>query len=149
MEKIEWLIIGLVVAYLLFQDEIMSIGGNLIDKWAAAIQKMEGYFPGSKAYANRNPGNIKASREPWQGQIGIDSSGFVIFDTYENGLRALKISLTNAATGKSSVYRPTDSLFDFFARYAPSTDNNNPNQYALFVAREIGVDPNTPISQLV
>jgi len=36
------------------------------------------------------------------------------------------------------------NLYDFFHRYAPSSDNNNPNQYAETVARNMGIDPSQP-----
>ena len=139
-----WVLLGLLIAYALFSDSV----GGLIDKWAEAIKRFEGWTPESLSYRNNNPGNLRPSSEPWQGQIGINQN-FVVFDTYENGLRALKISLINAATGKSRVYNPSDSLYDFFARYAPASDNNYPRQYAEFVAAQLNVDPNIEIRQLV
>lgn len=39
---------------------------------------------------NNNPGNIKFSKaNNWQGQIGRDHAGFVVFDTAPHGLRAM------------------------------------------------------------
>jgi len=61
----------------------------------------------------------------------------------------LKISLQNAANGHSSVYKSSDTLYDFFGRYAPSSDNNEPRKYAEYVAAQLGVEPTTQISQLV
>jgi hypothetical protein len=143
---------GLLIAYLIFsgsENYIMESGKNLIEKMADAIQRFEGWAPGSVSYKNNNPGNIKASNEPWIGQRAIDSRGFVVFDTYEHGRRALLISLTNAATGKSSVYSPTDSIYEFFGKYAPASDSNQPRVYAQYVAKEIGINPDASISQLV
>ena len=148
-KEMVWLIIGVAVAYLLLEETIMSTGDSLLDKWAQAIQRMEGWTPTSLSKRNNNPGNIKAGSQPWQGQVGVDSRGFVIFDSYENGIRALKIILTNAATGQSTIYHPTDTLYDFFGKYAPDADSNNSRQYAQYVANSIGVSPDTPISQLV
>jgi len=142
--KLTWILLGLLLAYIVFGDSV----GGLIDKWADAIKRFEGWTPTSLSFRNNNPGNLRPSPEPWQGQISV-SNGFIVFDTYENGLRALKISLINAATGRSRVYSPSDSLYDFFARYAPASDNNYPRQYAEFVAAQLNVDPNTPIGQLV
>lgn len=149
MQNVRWLLVGLVLAYFIFQDEIGGIGSGLLDRWAEAIKKFEGWTTSSLSFRNNNPGNLRPSGQPWQGQVGIDSNNFVVFDTYENGWRALKISLTNAATGRSSVYRPTDSLYAFFGRYAPASDNNYPRQYAEFVAGQLGVDPNIEIRFLV
>ena len=126
-----------------------SEGSSLLNLMADAIQRFEGWTPSSLSYRNNNPGNIRPSAQPWQGQVGIDSHGFVIFDSYENGRRALLISLTNAASGKSSVYSPDDSLYDFFSKYAPAADNNQPRIYAEYVAKQIGVDPEISIRQLV
>lgn len=148
-KQLTWIVLGLVVAYLLLEGEIMSIGESLLDKWAAAIQRFEGWAPNSLSYRNNNPGNIKASREAWVGQVTVDDRGFVVFDNYEHGLRALKISLSNAASGKSSVYSPSDSLYDFFGKYAPDEDQNDSRRYAQFVAESIGVSPETQISKLV
>jgi hypothetical protein len=150
-DRIIYIISGLIIAYIIFSEgeKIMTSGKGLIDKMADAIQRFEGWTVGSLSQKNNNPGNIKASPEAWQGQQGIDSHGFVIFDTYENGRRALLISLTNAASGKSSVYSPSDSLYDFFSKYAPASDNNEPRMYANYVASQIGVDPNNTIGTLV
>lgn len=42
---------------------------------------------------NNNPGNIKASANAWKGKIGKDAGGFEVFDTAQNGLRAMGILL--------------------------------------------------------
>ena len=81
--------------------------------------------------------------------IGKHSLNFCIFETYEKGFEALKLLLTRAATGKSSVYDPEGDLYDFYSHYAPSADNNNPRAYAEAVAREIGVPATTKIKYLV
>jgi hypothetical protein len=38
------------------------------------------------------------------------------------------------------------NLYDFFHRYAPASDNNNPAQYAESVAKRLAVDPAMPVS---
>lgn len=129
----------------------MTATKGLLDKVADAIQQFEGWTAGSRSYRNNNPGNIKSfGGEAWLGQVGVDSANFVIFDTYEHGRRALLKLLTNAATGAiMPSYTPQMSLYDFFSRYAPSSDNNEPNRYAEFVANQVGVSPSDPIGQLV
>lgn len=47
---------------------------------------------------NNNPGNLKDLGIPWQGLVGHDAEGFCIFDTPENGLRALAMNLVSAQT---------------------------------------------------
>jgi hypothetical protein len=150
-----YVLLGIAIAFFLFQQRegiqtmVTSLGGNLLDKMADAIQRFEGWQVGSRSYRNNNPGNIRGSGVQWQGEVGRDAQGFVIFDTYENGRRALMILLRNAATGQSGIYSPSDSLYSFFSKYAPSQDNNEPAVYAKYVAEQIGVTVDTQISQLV
>lgn len=121
--------------------------GSLIDKWADAIQKFEGWFPGSRSYRNNNPGNIR-----YVGQkraIGQDDKNFCIFKTYEDGRAELIDLLKRAAEGRSRVYKPTMTLLDFFKTYAPSSDNNHPETYANAVAKMIGVPTTTRIVDLL
>lgn len=45
---------------------------------------------------NNNPGNIKwSASQTFHGQIGQDSAGFIIFDTMENGIRAIAVIIKN------------------------------------------------------
>jgi len=152
-ENFVYIILGLFAAYFLFssREGIMTATKGLMDKVADAIQSFEGWQPGSISYRNNNPGNIRFfGGEHWQGQIGVDSRQFVIFDTYENGRRALIKLLTNAATGAIMPnYTPQMSVYEFFAKYAPATDNNEPRHYAEFFAGQVGINPSDSISTLV
>jgi hypothetical protein len=109
------------------------------------------YPAGTRSYRNNNPGNIKYG--PFAescGATGKDKDGFAKFESYLDGFNTLKALINNAATGKSSIYKPTMTLEQFFSKYAPSTDGNDPSAYARTVARKLGVDQTTfPISQLV
>lgn len=117
---------------------------GLIQKWASAIQQMEW---GGKTPTNNNPGNLKGSG--WQGQVGSSSNGIAIFSSFADGWNALIKMLTNDASGYSSIYSPSDTLYTYYAKYAPASDNNDPVNYANFVANYLGVSPDAPISQLV
>jgi len=131
----------------------------LLVPFCLAIQSREGFFKpgenkayphGTRAWKNNNPGNIKYG--PFAkncGAIGQDDKGFAVFPSYEKGFTALKTLVTNAATGKSDIYKPTDSIFQFFSRYAPSTDHNDPQSYANEVALKLGVPTSFQISGLV
>ena len=120
---------------------------NLIGKWAEAIKQHEGYFKGSRSYRNNNPANARFVGQ--KGAIGRDDKGFAVFATYSDGMKYLQAMLLNAATGKSKIYKPTMTLYDFFAKYAPSSDGNKPRQYAESVAEQMGVSPNDQISSFV
>lgn len=128
---------------------------KIID-WAEATKEHEGYYKpgevdgypnGSPSYRNKNPGNIR-----YVGQkraIGRDKSNFCIFATYDDGYRELKDMLVRACSGKSTSYSPEMTLLQFYEKYAPSSDNNFPRNYALFVAKRIGVDITTKIKTLL
>ncbi|MDI6777559.1 MAG: peptidoglycan DD-metalloendopeptidase family protein [Patescibacteria group bacterium] len=129
-----------------------------IEQWALAIKKHEGFiapcaqYPkGSRAYRNNNPGNLRyTSYSASLGLIkGKDDKNFVIYQTYDIGFNALKKFLTDAANGKLISYKPDMTLYQFYSKYAPSTDGNYPKGYAESVAWVMGVSPNTKIKDLL
>ena len=129
---------------------------KLLRKWAGAIQVYEGYYPFSRSYRNKNPGNLKFTGYTQSlGAIKADVAGFCIFPTYEAGFEALCQFLKDAANGELKAYhspgaKPSDfTLLQFFAAYAPSSDKNNPNAYASFVARQLGIGPEIKIATLL
>lgn len=103
------------------------------------------------AFANNNPGNIKdtafGGTAGWQG-------GFTKFATAEEWVKALMDKLDyNKANGvdwvsNGSAYNGNMSLTQFFQKYAPSGDNNDPIAYARAVATGSGVSPNTAIKNI-
>lgn len=123
--------------------------GNKLHEWALAIQLFEGYFKGSRSYKNNNPGNLRYSGIFAAMAIGKDDKNFCVFETYEKGLDALKTLLKRAATGLSSVYKPDDTLLQFYGKYAPSSDGNHPLSYATYIAKRIGVTVDTKIKELI
>ncbi len=84
---------------------------------------------------NNNPGNIKSTlATTWDGEIGVDSDGFLIFDTAAAGLRALAVLLRTYAD--RDCVRTIEQLV---ARYAPG-GVNAVDGYASFVAEDVGVN---------
>lgn len=81
---------------------------------------------------------------------GASNGKFQSFATPEQGRAALEHQLELYQTGKSkSGIKPTDSLFEFTSKYAPSGDGkNDPLAYATFLSKKLGVSINTPISRL-
>ena len=98
---------------------------------------------------NRNPGNIDFNpRNDWQGQIGKEPGGrFAIFDTPENGIRALGKLLINYR-GKDGMPgvggKGIDTVLETIDRWAPSNENDT-QAYASAVAKRIGVSTTDPI----
>lgn len=87
---------------------------------------------------NNNPGNIKIG-DDWQGASGDDGT-FVKFETPEMGARAMAKVLNNYQ--KKHGLR---TIRGIVGRWAPAGDNNDPDAYANYVAKEVGIDPNTEV----
>ena len=91
---------------------------------------------------NNNPGNIRGSNAfKWDGEIGRDSGDFVIFDTPENGLRALARTLR--------TYRRNyglNTIRGIVNRYAPTSENNT-SAYMSHAARTLGVSVDAPLDR--
>lgn len=91
---------------------------------------------------NHNPGNITVGPSRWQGQTGVDRAGdghqFVVFDTPQNGLRALAIDLT------TKHRRGLRSVRQIITTYAPPGSNDT-NAYIRQVSSSLGVDPDAPL----
>lgn len=113
-----------------------------LENMARAIMDFEGWFEGSAAQRNNNPGNIKFAGQP--GAIGKDNQGHAIFETFEAGWNALINQLRIAFEGTSRVYNPSMSLYEFFSKYAEA----NSIPYAQFVAAKLGVAPETKLSEI-
>jgi hypothetical protein len=122
-----------------------------ISQFAEAIKLYEGwhapgapgYPKGSVSYRNKNPGNLRYS--PFESS---NVNNFSVFKTYEDGWKALIHQVRIAVTGKSKVYKPSDSILQFFDKYAPSSDNNYPVNYAKYVASKIGVTTSFQLGNL-
>mgnify|MGYP000919563887 CR=1 FL=1 len=104
-----------------------------LDAFCLAIQSHEGWYPGSRSYRNKNPGNLRS----WPTQIGTDG-GFAVFASYDQGFSALKTLVRNAMAQKGS-YKNVRTIKEFFDVYAPSSDGNSPTSYAAAVAKRCGV----------
>lgn len=89
---------------------------------------------------NNNPLNLEASpftqRQP--GFTGSDGR-FGQFGSMDQGLAAAGNLL------QSYGQRGINTVSGIISRWAPANDGNPVNAYAQFVARKVGVDPNTPI----
>lgn len=153
-------------------EKIKNMAKSKLQTWAEATKIREGwivpgqnpsYPQGSRSYRNNNPGNLKYSAyTAGLGASGKDDKGFARFGSYESGLAALMALFRDAANLELRAYRQyAESLaahrggekyltiLDFYAVYAPTEDQNDPNSYALFVAYKLGVDPQTKIKTLI
>ncbi|HSX86854.1 MAG TPA: hypothetical protein VLG17_02505, partial [Pseudomonas sp.] len=96
---------------------------------------------GSISFRQNNPGNIRpgafADRYGAVGQAG----GFAVFPSYEQG-RVAKQALVFGPSYSNKTIRQA------IEKYAPATDDNNPRIYANTIAKDLGISPDTLISDL-
>jgi hypothetical protein len=93
-----------------------------------------GVYETVRGLRNNNPGNIKYNAaNSWQGQVGQDSGGFVIFDTMVDGVRALAKILDNYG---AAGYNTVQAIISRFS----ATDQS---AYIANVSAALNVDPTT------
>ena len=81
---------------------------------------------------NNNYGNLR-SNDPFIGKVGTNNT-FDVYDTPENGLRALARDLHTKSTK-----RGINTVNSLIERYAPVSDNPDNASYKQFVAQLLGV----------
>lgn len=92
-------------------------------------------------YRINNPLNIRYSNaNNWKGQMG-EQSGFCVFDTPENGIRAAMVNL------KSYRKKGVITIGDIISRWAPPTENNTQN-YIDFVCKKLGASASYEVEQI-
>ena len=106
---------------------------------AQTIQTQEGYYPGSLAYINNNPGNLIYASQSGATQ---GSGGFAKFPDYSTGYQALLNQIQLYASRGMTIQ-------DMMNVYAPAGQgSNDPTAYAATVAASLGVSPDTPLTDL-
>jgi hypothetical protein len=105
---------------------------------ALGIQQQEGYYPGSVAYTNNNPGNLVYVGQ--SGATGKDTLGFAVFPDYATGFQAL-VNQVNLDMSRGLTFD------QFTAKYAPAGQGaNNPSLYAQNLATAVGLSPSDLLS---
>ena len=129
---------------------------SMLTIFVTAIRDYEGK-PGDLNYQLNNPGNCRCSPVGYLAKYGkvecIDTDTdsryhynvgkFARFPTYKLGWEYLQ-NLVHFIAARN----PTWTIADFFDHYAPSTDSNDPNAYAHFVAKRCGVSVDTTMDKL-
>lgn len=91
---------------------------------AAAMAHHEGFYRGSRAWRNNNPGNLRSSPLA-DGNDKPDGKGMATFATYYHGLAAMMRDLWGKCTGHTSSGLSGESTVrDLIAVWAPSTEND-------------------------
>lgn len=128
----------------------------------------------TRAQRNANPGNVRLWRDrrdrwyPTDAGIGPDGRprGYIDFVAWaserfpgvsreemsrralEEGWRVLRALVGQYIDGRYTDGRPP-TIAEMFQKYAPADDANDPDGYAAFVARRLGVTPSTRLVDLV
>jgi hypothetical protein len=103
----------------------------VLEALADAIYNEEGNRPPDRAYRNRNPGNLR----PIDISQPHDYANYRVFATFQEGYAALLHDLLCKVTGHTMHDLDLDStLLGFAEVWAPSSDRNQPYQYALALA---------------
>lgn len=93
---------------------------------------------GSRAWRNHNPGNLTSAEKSG---LKIGAGGrFAAFATLQDGMAALKYALTRFYSD-----RTLDKVFE---KYAPSSDNNDPERYIKQVKQFSGLDSSQKLGDL-
>ena len=123
-------------------------GSPLITAIADAIERQEGYAPGTRAYRNNNPGNIWDGLDPEHGktrriwpQYPIDEQGFLKLPDYATG-RALMESQLRIKINRGET----------LPKLLNDWDSSDPAPTrAVYVANVSGwlaIDPNVPLNTM-
>ena len=94
----------------------------------------------TRGIRNRNPGNIRKSRDRWRGLAAPQSDpAFFVFETPLWGIRAMAVILRNYQRRHG-----LKSLAQIIGRWAPP-DENDTEGYLAAVSRAIGIGPRTQV----
>ena len=104
------------------------------------------YPKGTLSWRNRNPGNLRPS-SPGHAPNQHDRHGYRVFPSLLNGYFALINDLTTKFAGFSKTgITPESTLLEFFEKYAPAADHNEPTKYARTVANSLAIALGRPIT---
>jgi hypothetical protein len=88
---------------------------------------------------NNNPGNIRQSATPWQGEVPGNDPAYATFATPEAGIRAMGKNLLTYQDGYG-----LNTVSAIVSRWAPATENNT-GSYVTTVSKAMGVKPDDTI----
>lgn len=92
-------------------------------------------------FAINNPGNIRYIAPPnnFNGQTGQTASGIGIYDTLQNGLRAMFLQL------QDYINDGLDTITQIVTTYAPPSENPTA-QYIANVSAAVGIQDDAPLA---
>lgn len=87
---------------------------------------------------NNNPGNVRDTGDHWEGMVGVDKDGFIIFSSVVYGLRCLVKVL------HKYFERGENSLQQIISKYAPKKENDT-GAYVRYLAGALNVSATAPL----
>lgn len=127
--------------------------------------QLAGYPHGTPSYRDNNPGNCRwPFGAPYPaGATGVDTSEFLIFQTYQQGFQYLEDITRAVCSGKASLEGAYQlaakkkglpdcsylTIADYFVVRDPASDNNDPASYATQVAKAVGLPVTAMMLQLL
>lgn len=115
---------------------------------AMAVQTHEGYLPGSRAWRNNNPGNLRSSPLA-TGNDRPEGAGMAIFPDYYAGLVALLRDLWGKATGHTTTGLSGNSTLAQLVRtWAPPVENDTV-RYIDVIVKLTGFPATMPLRDLL
>ncbi len=102
-------------------------------------------YGSTPAVRNFNPWNIM---DTWFGWQKVQWERFTRFNTPQEWFSALIAKIQNIQSGNSKVYSPNMTILEYISKYAPASDNNNPQAYANAIAKDLWVPVNSKIWEL-
>ncbi|EIL3224598.1 TPA: hypothetical protein NU430_000813 [Escherichia coli] len=108
-----------------------TINGWIFGKEEGGSDKRESGPGKTIADRNNNPGNLRP----------VGGTGFTSHQTPLDGWMAMAKQIRLYFTGKSAAagFEKLQSIWDIIHKYAPASDNNDPEAYSNFVANMMGV----------
>jgi len=134
--RTNWLLLGLALVSGLWLFSRTKRGEALAQsgiEYADIASSRIGNLIVSRGYRNNNPGNIRYIKSnAWNGQVSNDD-GFGVYDSPQNGVRALGRQLLAYAK------RGLVTVRDIIGTWAPSNENDT-YAYINDVANQLGID---------
>jgi hypothetical protein len=118
-----------------------------IQMFSDGIALAEGFYvAGSRAARNHNPGNLTLDIT----DTGIGKDGmFIVYRNDVDGWNALRRQVELILTDASGVYDSQMTLRQIAQKYASTSTATEQLNWAINVASKLGIDIDTPVSNLI
>ena len=113
---------------------------------AQAIQTQEGFYAGTLAWQNNNPGNLVPAGQPG---YSPGAGGFCSFPDYQTGYNALLNQINLDASRGYTILQFTTKYLGGDPNNPGSAPGGDPNVYAANIAAAAGVSPNDLLSTAI